>query len=101
MTDEEKAALMLVLTPAEAFALGLRPSRISALQQLERAFKAGLRPDAVGAKHGSPLPQCCSCIPNPDATDNAKVIQHERLLRLAKGMLTAWETWLAAQRDPR
>lgn len=63
LTDEEKAALLLVLTPAEAFALGLRPSRVSAQQQLERAFKAGLRPDAVGAKHGLPLPRCCPCIP--------------------------------------
>lgn len=93
MTDEEKAALMLVLTPAEAFALGLRPSRISAQQQLARAFKAGLRPDAVGAKHGSSVPRCCSCRPDLVATNNAKVIQHDQLLRLAKEMLKAWETW--------
>lgn len=33
--------------------------------------------------------------------DNAKLTLHEQLLRLAKGMIKAWETWLAAQREPR
>lgn len=31
--------------------------------------------------------------------DAAKLALHEQLLRLAKGMLKAWETWLATQRD--
>jgi hypothetical protein len=26
---------------------------------------------------------------------------HEQLLRLARGMITAWEKWLAAQPDAR
>ena len=29
--------------------------------------------------------------------DNAKLELHEQLLRLAKGMLKAWEAWLHAQ----
>mgnify|MGYP000169715440 FL=1 len=33
--------------------------------------------------------------------DNATLTLHEQLLRLAKGMIKAWETWLAAQREPR
>jgi hypothetical protein len=33
--------------------------------------------------------------------DSAKLALHEQLLRLAKGMLKAWETWLEAQRDSR
>ena len=33
--------------------------------------------------------------------DTAKLALHEQLLRLAKGMLKACETWLAAQREPR
>ncbi len=33
--------------------------------------------------------------------DTAKLALHEQLLRLAKGMLKAWETWLTAQREPR
>ena len=33
--------------------------------------------------------------------DNATLMLHEQLLRLAKGMIKAWETWLAAQREPR
>ena len=31
--------------------------------------------------------------------DTAKRALHEQLLRLAKGMLKAWEAWLATQRD--
>jgi len=31
--------------------------------------------------------------------DAAKLALHEQLLRLAKGMLKAWEAWLAIQRD--
>ena len=31
--------------------------------------------------------------------DAATLALHEQLLRLAKGMLKAWETWLATQRD--
>jgi hypothetical protein len=33
--------------------------------------------------------------------DNAKLALYEQLLRLAKGMLKAWETWLEAQRSER
>jgi len=33
--------------------------------------------------------------------DNAKFTLHEQLLRMAKGMLKAWENWLQAQRDQR
>lgn len=33
--------------------------------------------------------------------DDAKLALHEQLLRLAKGMLKAWETWLQAQRGER
>ena len=33
--------------------------------------------------------------------DLAKLALHEQLLRLAKGMLKAWEAWLETQRDQR
>ena len=33
--------------------------------------------------------------------DNAKRELHEQLLRLAKGMLKAWEAWLQAQQTAR
>ncbi len=33
--------------------------------------------------------------------DNAKRELHEQLLRLAKGMLKAWEAWLQAQQAAR
>lgn len=33
--------------------------------------------------------------------DSATLTLHEQLLRLAKGMLKAWETWLEAQRNAR
>ena len=33
--------------------------------------------------------------------DHAKLELHEQLLRLAKGMLKAWEAWLQAQQAAR
>lgn len=51
-SDAAKGVLMAALTVEDAFVLGLRPGERADGLRMERAFRAGLRPD--------PQPEVCS-----------------------------------------
>ena len=62
-SDDAKGVLMAALTIEDAFALGLRPGERSDRRRMERAFRAGLRPD--------PQPEVCSADQTAASDSNA------------------------------